>query len=331
MCVRVVVLPRQTVRGTRHHHHQLFQSSPVRLWRRKIGFTFTYRTVTRTAKKAPKAPTASQAVLQRTRFNPRMYISVLVLSWLAGVSAVAGKVFGLGRFLGRRKEVKGEDQEASLLLPQLPPHKDDCYLVEFHSDNCDHCEQMEPVLQRLERDLATKVRRINIFRRREFYSLLEAMGHDECGGLPFYYNRRTGQAICGATSYANLRRWGTGSVKHLFQDPPEAREPEMDMKNRRDVGAKQMLMEKMQKWNVRTPTKKDGGKGKQSSRGGKRTGGAQKTEVNRGSSNRTKGGLGGGKEKAVGGGSGSTAERKLSPSERLAARRASRDKKLQDK
>ena len=62
------------------------------------------------------------------------------------------------------------------------PHEDTSYLIEFHSDNCDHCEQMEPVLKRLERDLGTKIRRINIFRRREFYGLLEAMGHDECGG-----------------------------------------------------------------------------------------------------------------------------------------------------
>ena len=92
------------------------------------------------------------------------------------------------------------------LIPKLVPHDDNCYLMEFHSDNCDHCEQMEPVLKRLENDLKTKIRRINIFRRREFMSLLESIGHDECGSLPFYYNRRTGQAVCGATSYMNLKR-----------------------------------------------------------------------------------------------------------------------------
>lgn len=38
-------------------------------------------------------------------------------------------------------------------------------------------------------------------------------------------------------------------MKHLFQDPPEAREPDQEMRasNRKDVGAKQMLTEKMQR------------------------------------------------------------------------------------
>lgn len=95
----------------------------------------------------------------------------------------------------------------SLLFPKLLPHPDTCYLLEFHHDGCDHAEQMEPVLKRLEDDLDTSVRRINISRRKEFFTLLSAVGHDECGSFPFYYNRRTGQAICGATSYSNLRTY----------------------------------------------------------------------------------------------------------------------------
>ena len=82
---------------------------------------------------------------------------------------------------GGRATEDGSKRKGAV-LPRLLPHEDTSYLIEFHSDNCDHCEQMEPVLKRLERDLGTKIRRINIFRRREFYGLLEAMGHDECGG-----------------------------------------------------------------------------------------------------------------------------------------------------
>jgi len=120
-------------------------------------------------------------------------------------------------------------------------------LLEFHSDNCDFCDQMEPVLQRLEKDLDTKIRRINIMRRKEFGSLLEVVGFDECGTLPFYYNRRTGQAICGATSYLNLKRWGTGNLKHLFQDPPENlfEMDENQLSRRGDVGIKGAFMEKV--------------------------------------------------------------------------------------
>lgn len=137
---------------------------------------------------------------------------------------------------------KQSSRQKEKMKPQLVKHPDDIYLLEFISDHNDHCEQMEPVkhynqfitfnpailhydrtqvVQRLEADLKTKVRRINIFRRKEFMSLLESIGFDEGGQLPFYYNRRTGQAVCGATTYMNLKRWGTGDLNHMFQDPPQ--------------------------------------------------------------------------------------------------------------
>ncbi len=139
-----------------------------------------------------------------------------------------------------------KDPEAARFLVKLLPAKDDCYLIEFHTDDNDHAAQMEPVLKRLEEDLQTKVRRVNISRRREFYSLMEAMGHDECGQLPFYYNRKTAQAVCGATSYLNLKRWGTGDLKHLFQDPPENMfEQEVDNSRKRKVGFSGFFQEKL--------------------------------------------------------------------------------------
>ena len=151
---------------------------------------------------------------------------------------------GVGKVKGG--DVASSQSSSSRFLAKLLPHNDDCFLIEFHSDNNDHSKQMEPVVQRLEEDLRTKVRRVNVSRRREFYGLMEAMGHDECGALPFYYNRRTAQAVCGATSYLNLKRWATGDLKHLFQDPPENMfEQEVDNSRKRKVGAGGFLQEKL--------------------------------------------------------------------------------------
>jgi hypothetical protein len=153
---------------------------------------------------------------------------------------------GKGGSQVKSRKVVSSPSASSRFLAKLLPHNDDCFLIEFHSDNNDHSKQMEPVLQRLEEDLRTKVRRVNVSRRREFYGLMEAMGHDECGSLPFYYNRRTAQAVCGATSYLNLKRWATGDLKHLFQDPPENMfEQEVDNSRKRKVGAGGFLQEKL--------------------------------------------------------------------------------------
>jgi hypothetical protein len=55
-----------------------------------------------------------------------------------------------------------------------------------------------------------------IFTAPEFMPLLESIGFDEGGQLPFYYNRRTGQAVCGATTYANLRKWGKETTLSIY-------------------------------------------------------------------------------------------------------------------
>ena len=111
----------------------------------------------------------------------------------------------------------------------------------------DHCEQMRPVVERLEEDLSTKVRRININRKGDFLSVFEACGGNECGNVPFYYNRRTAQAICGATPYANLRNLATGSPNHLFVDSPQnlLEKAEYDPRKQRDIGIKDFLFEKL--------------------------------------------------------------------------------------
>jgi hypothetical protein len=145
---------------------------------------------------------------------------------------------------------KAESQVENLkLTPQLPPHSDTSYLIEFHSDQVENAGYMEPILQRLERELGTRIRRVNIMRKREYMNVLETIGHDECGTFPFYFNRKTGQAVCGPTSYMNLRRWAEGDTKTIFMDPPEhlTQKDDESTKSKRDIGAKDALKEALMK------------------------------------------------------------------------------------
>lgn len=79
---------------------------------------------------------------------------------------------------------------------------------------------MEPLVKQLEQELGTKVRRVNIGKRQDFAALFDLVGGNEGGNLPFFYNRRTAQAICGPTTYSNLLRLGTSDRRHLFFDAP---------------------------------------------------------------------------------------------------------------
>lgn len=130
-------------------------------------------------------------------------------------------------------------QRKNKLLPQLLPHADNRYILEFISDDNEQCDAMKPVVDRLEKDFNIKVRRLNISRRPDLLPLFEAVGGNEGGNLPFYYNRRTAQAICGATPYSNLKRLVMGATNHLFIDAPQVlseKKSDYDPTKRRGVG-----------------------------------------------------------------------------------------------
>mmetsp|Transcript_31767 Transcript_31767/g.53582 ORF Transcript_31767/g.53582 Transcript_31767/m.53582 type:complete len:203 (+) Transcript_31767:102-710(+) len=141
---------------------------------------------------------------------------------------------------------KKKSKEERILLPKLPPHDDTCWMLEFVTDGSDQCEQMEPVVQRLEKDMGIKFRKININRRQEFATLFDCVGGNECGSVPFFYNRRTAQAICGATPYANLKYLATGDPLHAFHDSPQnmVEKPDYDPRMQRGVGIQDYMAEK---------------------------------------------------------------------------------------
>lgn len=171
-----------------------------------------------------------------------------------------GRLPAITKFGPKSKNSVQPSNQTRSLLPQLPPHDDTCYLLEFVSDGSDHCAQMEPVVQRLERDLRTKVRKIHINRKQEFLKLYDCVGGNECGTVPFFYNRRTGQAICGATPYQNLKNLAMGKPFHFFHDAPQTlnEKVENDPRRQRGVGLADFVAEKLFSGSTSTASKKDG-------------------------------------------------------------------------
>ena len=46
-----------------------------------------------------------------------------------------------------------------------------------------------------------------------------------CNGVPFFYNKKTKQFICGATSYDNLKTWATCGIPENFLAPSDLKAP----------------------------------------------------------------------------------------------------------
>jgi thiol-disulfide isomerase/thioredoxin len=86
----------------------------------------------------------------------------------------------------------------------------DSELIEFYGIECVHCREMEPMIERLEIETKLKIRRLEIWHNEANASLMREYDRGYCGGVPFFFNKKTGQWLCGAQNYETLKKWALG-------------------------------------------------------------------------------------------------------------------------
>lgn len=83
-------------------------------------------------------------------------------------------------------------------------------LLEFYGTECIHCNEMRPLVEKLEKEQGVKVKRIEVWHNAANAQLMEKYDRGFCGGVPFFFNMKTGQWICGAVDYEKLKKWALG-------------------------------------------------------------------------------------------------------------------------
>ena len=83
-------------------------------------------------------------------------------------------------------------------------------LLMFYGTECPHCHDMDPLVDKLEQDVGLKVQKLEVWHNEKNAEIMQGCDKGFCGGVPFFFNRRTGKWICGATEYENLKKWAIG-------------------------------------------------------------------------------------------------------------------------
>lgn len=90
---------------------------------------------------------------------------------------------------------------------------DEGRIIEFYGTECPHCHEMEPLIERLERETPVKITRLEVWHNEENRHLMQHHAAPilrACGGVlgvPAFYNERTRKALCGEQAYEDLRAW----------------------------------------------------------------------------------------------------------------------------
>ena len=83
-------------------------------------------------------------------------------------------------------------------------------LLMFTGKECPHCRDMDPLVDKLEKELNIKVEKLEVWHNSKNAQLMNEIDKGRCGGVPFFFNENTGKAICGAVSYETLKKWALG-------------------------------------------------------------------------------------------------------------------------
>jgi thiol-disulfide isomerase/thioredoxin len=82
-------------------------------------------------------------------------------------------------------------------------------LIMFYGDGCPHCETMEPLVARLEKEKSVAVARREVWNNAKNAALQDRYDKGICGGVPFFVNTRTRATLCGAATYRQLKMWAS--------------------------------------------------------------------------------------------------------------------------
>jgi len=104
---------------------------------------------------------------------------------------------------------------------ESPPEESTPHLLQFKGRNDDYCASMEPLKQQLKEECGLEVRCFEVWHDAGNLELLRIFDSGRCGGVPYFFNKKTKRWICGATTYENLKAWALDEVCEPFCPPKE--------------------------------------------------------------------------------------------------------------
>ncbi|MBI2107353.1 hypothetical protein HYT57_05205 [Candidatus Woesearchaeota archaeon] len=83
-------------------------------------------------------------------------------------------------------------------------------LLMFYGTECTHCHDMDPLVERLEKEEKVKVVKLEVWHNSKNDELRKKLDTIDCRGVPFFFNEKTNKGLCGAVPYATFKKWALG-------------------------------------------------------------------------------------------------------------------------
>jgi thiol-disulfide isomerase/thioredoxin len=85
-------------------------------------------------------------------------------------------------------------------------------LIMFYGTGCPHCHVMDTRVRKLEKELKIKIEKLEVWNDAKNAAKMDAIDKGKCGGVPFFWNAKAKQRLCGETDYDMLKDWALGEL-----------------------------------------------------------------------------------------------------------------------
>ncbi len=85
--------------------------------------------------------------------------------------------------------------------------EEEAELLDFYGTECVKCKEMDPLIERLEKETGKKVKKLEVWHNEKNAKLLEKYGGRS---VPFFYNTKTGKSLFGVVDYETFKKWALG-------------------------------------------------------------------------------------------------------------------------
>ena len=66
---------------------------------------------------------------------------------------------------------------------------------------------MEPLVERLESEERVSIAKLEVWHHEANAKIMREYDKGYCGGVPFFFNKKTEKWICGEADYERLKKW----------------------------------------------------------------------------------------------------------------------------
>ncbi len=80
-------------------------------------------------------------------------------------------------------------------------------LLEFYGEECPHCMNMHPLIERLEKEEGVKVEKYEVWHNKDSAQKMREYAEGRCMGVPFFFNTANEDFICGEVDYERVKQW----------------------------------------------------------------------------------------------------------------------------